>query len=309
MSVVCVCVLCVSGIIETPLAEVFDHLLPKHSFCLHRDKRHIVIDRWMQCFDIKNRKRVNSEDISPYIVSLDTTCMHANPIRADAYFLGSSRHIIEYDCEQTISDKIRYITHFDQINGHPKDLIATSQLPQQLFIVFAYDKLVRVDVKSGCVTFLAGNGEIELEPGDGVSSNDSLYLVNSLCFHGKDETILFISTDYDIRRFDTTRGEMRIITRRADLRPNRIRSTSAGLLVVSCVKNQCLFVVDGQTGDVQRLHENSHNHVHGPDFTSIVNMEINATDQMAIFFLETNGFDIHTITLPPSLFHVSPSIK
>ncbi len=114
-----------------------------------------------------------------------------------------------------------------------------------------------VDVKSGQVTTIAGDGQCATRDGMGTSS--SLYAPNKCVFYSspkvKPESVLFISSALYIRRFDIESCEVSTLNLKTErvIFPVSLACTSNGVLLFSCSASHSFFAVDPFSCEVEKI--------------------------------------------------------
>jgi hypothetical protein len=114
-------------------------------------------------------------------------------------------------------------------------------------------RICAVDIESGQIRPIAGNGQAKNIDGIGIQS--SISFPKKLVFDRryKDESVLFITASDALRRFDVKTGELTTVLFDRPINPYAIASTASGLLVFSCHLTYCLYAADSKTRQLERL--------------------------------------------------------
>ncbi len=118
------------------------------------------------------------------------------------------------------------------------------------------NRIRMVDVKTQTVSTIAGDGRNVFA--DGIGLRSSIYRPQNLVFDRsrstKPESVLYITCEHGIARFDLTTSELCIASHRTtNFKPCAIDATPSGQLIVGCLSTNSIYSVDPLTGEDELL--------------------------------------------------------
>ncbi len=283
----------------------------------HRIRRFDLADGWVSTLLGGTEGFKNGDSKSAAFNSLYALC--ADPLKPNNLYIGDKASIrywdtatnqvtlIAGDAKIGYADGVSSNARFHNIAGllcHPNG--------KTLFVCDQQNNRIRkIDLTSGAVTTIAGDGKKATRDGTGVEC--SIYASQQIVFDRspnlKPNSVLIVTSEKAIRRFDIETGVMTTLKLKTSIDPIAVVVTPSGHLIVSCFLTRSLYSIDLTAGEVVRIAGGgkagfADGVASDAFFTSIYGMAVIEREQ-CLYSCDFTNHRIRRITLPPHLFHGS----